>query len=96
MSRINQTLKQLVDDLDLDRRLNGLVEQAEEGYQRAVASAGEYTHEHLDEVERLLDRVSEKIEERTDGKYADRVVQVRTRLIEGAARLADRRPRDDD
>jgi hypothetical protein len=91
MSRINETLKQKIDDLDLDRRLNEAVVQAEKAVTQAVESAGSYAHEHRDDVERLLTRFSTSIDERTDGKYADQVTRVRTQLERGVDKLAERR-----
>jgi hypothetical protein len=40
--------------------------------------------------------VSTTIDERTDGKYADKVTKVREQLDRGVERLAERRPSSDD
>ena len=95
MSRINETLKQKIDDLDLDRRLNEFTEHAEEVVNRALDTAAEYAHEHQDDVDRLLTRVSTSIDERTEGKYADQVTKVREQLERGVSKLAERRPTSD-
>ena len=91
MSAINETLKQKIDELDLDRRLNEASVQAEQVVRRALDTAAEYAREHRDEVDRLLTRVSTTIDERTDGKYADKVTKVREQLDRGVERLAERR-----
>ncbi len=96
MSRINETLKQKIDELDLDRRVNELTEQAEHVVRRGLDSAAEYAHEHQDDVDRLLTRVSTSIDERTEGKYADKVTKVREQLERGVSKLAERRPPSDD
>ena len=44
-----------------------------------------------DDVDRLLTRVSTSIDERTEGKYADKVTKVREQLDRGVERLAERR-----
>lgn len=95
MSRINETLKQKIEDLDLDRRLNEATVQAEHALKRALDSAAEYAHDHRDDVDRLLTRVSSSIDERTEGKYADKVTKVREQLDRGVEKLAERRPSDD-
>lgn len=95
MSRINETLKAKIDELDLDRRLNVLVEDAERAFHQAVAKAGTLAHEHRDDVDRTLDSLSERWEQRTEGRYADRVEQVRARLETGLDRLAEHRPPED-
>jgi hypothetical protein len=96
MSKINETLKQRIDELDLDSRLNEFSDRAELAFKRALDTAAEYAHEHRDEVDRLLTRVSASIDERTEGKYADKVTKVREQLDRGVERLAERRPSDDD
>jgi len=96
MSRINETLKQMIDELDLDRRLNEASVQAEQALHRALDTAADYAHEHRDDLDRLLTRVTTSIDERTEGKYADQVTKVREQLDRGVERLAERRPPEDD
>lgn len=91
MSRINETLKQKIDELDLDKRLNDLTEQAEVAINRALDSASDYARDHRTDLERWLDRASETVEQRTGGRYSDRVTRVRDTLAEGVDRLAARR-----
>jgi ElaB/YqjD/DUF883 family membrane-anchored ribosome-binding protein len=96
MSDINETLKKKIDELDLDRRLNEFVGQAEKVLTRAVETAGEYARDHRDDVDRALDRLSAQIEERTDGKYAEQVGKVRGTVELGLTKLAERSPEDED
>ena len=96
MSRINETLKQKIDEFDLDRRLNEASIQAEQALKRALDTAAEYAGEHRDDIDRLLTRVTTSIDERTEGKYADKVTKVREQLDRGVELLAERRPPDDD
>jgi len=91
MSSIGETLKQKIDELDLDHRLNEAVENGEQLLRRAVETAGDLAHEHRDDVDRVLDRVTESIQERTDGRFSDRLLQVRDSLDAGLGRLAQRR-----
>jgi hypothetical protein len=90
MSRINQTLKNMIDELDLDRRANDLVVQAESLLKRAT----DYTREHRDDVERALDRITTQIDERTEGRYAEQIGKVRGQLELGLSKLTE--PRRDD
>jgi ElaB/YqjD/DUF883 family membrane-anchored ribosome-binding protein len=92
MSDINETLKRKIDELDLDRRVNDFVIQAETVLKRAVETAGDFAHEHRDDVDRALDRVSARFEERTDGKYSAQVSKVRGQVELGLEKLAERRP----
>ena len=91
MSRINETLKQKIDELDLDTRLNEVVDQAERAVQRGLATAADLAHEHRDDVDRALDRISASIDGRTEGKYAEQVGKVRGKVELGLQKLAERR-----
>jgi hypothetical protein len=92
MSKINETLKQKIDELDLDARLNDAVDQAERVVQRGLETAADLAREHRDEVDRALDRISASIDGRTEGKYADQVGRVRGKVELGLQKLAERRP----
>jgi ElaB/YqjD/DUF883 family membrane-anchored ribosome-binding protein len=94
MSEINETLKNIIDELDLDRRVNEFVGQTETLLKRAVETAADFAHEHRDDVDRALDRITAQIEDRTDGRYADQVGKVRGQVEIGLTRLAERRPED--
>lgn len=94
MSTINETLKQKIDELDLDRRMNEAVESGEQLLKHALETVGGLAHERRDDLDRVLDKVSEAIAERTEGKYADRVDQVRSQLDSGLDKLAERRGDD--
>lgn len=94
MSEINETLKKIIDELDLDRRVNELAVQTETLLRRAVDTASDYAQDHRDDVDRALDRITAQIDERTDGKYAEQVGKVRGQVELGLAKLADRRPED--
>jgi len=95
MSRINETLKQMIDEYDLDRRFNEFTEHAEQAVRRTLDTAADYAHEHQDDVDRLLTYLSTTIDERTEGKYADKVTKVREQLDRGVELLAERRPSGD-
>ncbi len=94
MSEINETLKNMIDDLDLDRRVNEFVGQAETLLKGAVEKVGDFAHEHRDDVDRALDKISAQIDERTEGKYADQVGKVRGQVEQGLSKLTERRPED--
>lgn len=94
MSDINETLKKKIDELDLDRRMNEAVEGTEQFLRRAVQTVGGLAHEHRDDVDRVLDKIGDAIDDRTDGRYADRVEKVRDSLDSGLGKLAERRRTD--
>lgn len=94
MSNITETLKQKLDELDLDRRLNEFVDQAEKAAQTALSQAGGYVHQHREDIDRLLGTASGKINEKTQDKYADQVSKVQEHVISGVEKLAQKRTHD--
>jgi len=92
---ITERLKQKLDELEVERRLQEVVAQAETAVVSAVARAGEVAHERHDEWEGYLGRAQALVDERTGGKYADTVGKVRDQASRGLAKLAEQRHRDD-
>lgn len=91
MSDIAETLKKKIDELDLDRRFNELAESAEQVVVRALDTAADYARDHREDMDRLLTRASTAIDERTEGRYADKVTLVREQLDRGVEKLTERR-----
>lgn len=94
MSDITETLKRKLDELDLDRRLNEFVDQAEKTAQTALRQAGEFAHQHREDIDQLLGNTTEKINQKTQAKYADRLDKMHGQVIAGVERLADKRHSD--
>lgn len=92
MSTITETLKAKLDELDLDRRLNEFVTEAEKAINTGLSQAGEFVHERRGDIDRLLDTATEKINTKTQGEYADHVVKVRSFVTAGVDKLAEKRP----
>jgi hypothetical protein len=91
---INDKLKQKIDELDLDRRLDTAVRQAEAAMAQARDKAAELADERGDDLERLLDKVTTSIDSRTDGRFAAPIGKVRGQVSAGVARLAERHHTD--
>jgi hypothetical protein len=89
---INETLKQKIDELDLDRRADELVEQAQQALAVARERAGALADEHGDEVRTWIDRAATTIDSRTEGRFSEQVGRVREQLSAGIDHLADRGP----
>ena len=91
MSNITENLKQKLDELDLDRRLNEFVDQAEKSLQGALTQAGGYVHERRGDIDKFLDSATDKINTKTQGQYADQVTRVRGHIVAGVDKLAAKR-----
>jgi hypothetical protein len=92
---ITEALKDKLDELEVERHLAELAAQAEEAVVRGVARAGAMTHDNRDRIEGFLDRAGEAVDRRTEGKYADQIVRVRSQLDRGVEKLAEKRPGTD-
>ena len=88
---VTDTVKQIVDELELERRLNEATEAAEKAVHVVLQKAGDYAHQHGSDIERMLDKAGTAFDERTDGKFADTVAKVQEQVRLGVARLAEQR-----
>lgn len=75
-------------------RFDEFTQEAEKMVTGAVASVGGYVHERNAEIDGLLDKAAAGIDEKTKGKYADKVGKVKSQLSAGVAKLAEKRPSD--
>lgn len=87
---ISETLKQKIDELDLDRRVNELAISAERGIGTALEMAGEFADQHRDEFTSWIEKAGEFVDDKTQGKYADQVTRVKQSVGSGLTKLADR------
>ncbi|MBF4762251.1 hypothetical protein ISU07_03860 [Nocardioides islandensis] len=88
---ISDQIKQVVDDLDLENKVKAVASAAEDAVFRGLGVAGQFVHERRDGIEAFIDRATSGLDERTGGKYAERVGHLRDQLSAGVASLADRR-----
>jgi hypothetical protein len=92
-----EDLKRKVNEFELDRRFSEAVDASEKAVARAVEKAGEIAQERSGDISQLLDRAGASIDERTDGKYAEKVGRVKDQLNRGVAKVAEQAPpRPDD
>jgi hypothetical protein len=89
---ISETIRAKMEEYEVERRVNELASQAEHAVRQGIAKAGELTYEHRGDIERWLDKAAGAVDRRTDGKHADRIVEVRGRLERGVEKLVEQRP----
>ena len=77
---------------DVEGKLAGLVDGGEKLVNGTVQRAGGLAHERRSDVEALMQKAGGTVNEKTDGKYADRVAKVRDLLLAGVDKVAERRP----
>ena len=80
-----------MDEYDVDRHLNELATTLEGAVRHGVTMVGEFAHEHKGDLERLIDKAAGAVDRSTDGKHADKILQVRGSLERGVDKIADQR-----
>lgn len=91
-SNIADKLKQTIDELEIDKHVNDFVIQLEGAFTSAREMVGTLASERGNDVEAFLDKVTNTIDERTEGRFAPHVDKVRETVSSGVTKLAEYRP----
>jgi hypothetical protein len=89
---LGRSVKDTVEKLELERRLAVASEQGRKAIHHVVESAGDYAHEHKGDIAGMLDKAGEAIDQRTKGKYTDKVEKVKAGMNRGVEKIAEHRP----
>ena len=89
---IGETIKAKLEQYQVERRVSELATQAEHLLEQGRARAAELARDHRDDIDRLLDRATDAVDRRTEGRHASRIGQVRHHLDRGVERLAEQDP----
>lgn len=84
-------IKAKIKEADVEKQLHELVDEGEKLVTEAVSTAGEIAYDRRADVQGWLDRASEKVNEKTEGKYADKVAKVTALLLGGVDKIAEQR-----
>lgn len=76
-------------DLGLPPKTEEVIRKADDFIADAVRSAGTFTDERRDKISEFLDKAEKAIDDKTDGKYADKVGKARAQAEKGVAKLAE-------
>lgn len=89
---VSRKVKQKADEWDVQGKTEKVAAELEKVAHEAKDKAAEYADENRGRFREGLDKVGAKIDERTDGKYHDKVAKATQKLDEGVAKLAEQRP----
>jgi hypothetical protein len=84
-------LKRKAEEYDLQRKADHLAAAAVKTAKEAKEKAAELADENRDKVGSVLDKAGAAIDQRTQGKYADKVAKAKVQVAKGVDRLADQR-----
>lgn len=85
-------VKALLEEYDVERRLTELADQADHLVRQGLALAGDFAHDHREDVGRMFDQVADAVNGRTEGRHASALQDVRGVLDRGVERIAEQRP----
>lgn len=71
-------------------------QQAKDAAQQAKERAGQLAHDNRDKFAGALGKLASKIDEKTQGKYHDKLEKAQDAALKGADKLAEQRPHDTD
>ena len=89
-------IKAKIKGADLEAQLTNLVDEGEQLVKDGVTKAGAVAHEKRDDIDGWLGKATEAINTKTEGKYADQLTKLRTTLLSGIDKVAEKRQPDDD
>ena len=91
MSNLNESLKKTIDSLDLDRRLDQVSKLAQKALGDAKEQVGTLAHDNRDKVDGWVDKATAAINEKTDGKYRDKVAKFGVAARNAVDKVAEQR-----
>jgi hypothetical protein len=82
-------LKKKAEDLDLETKARQLQESAAAAAKTAREKAGEFAAENREKIDGYVETASTKIDEKTEGKYHDKVAKVKVQVAKGVDKVAE-------
>jgi hypothetical protein len=91
---VNEQLKAKIDEIDLDAKLTQLTETAAVFLATAKEHGGSLVHDNRAKIDELIEKATAAIDEKTEGKYHDKVEKARASFANGLDLLEDTRGED--
>ncbi|MFC7596177.1 antitoxin [Terrabacter sp. GCM10028922] len=82
-------LKKKAEELDLEAKAKHLQETAAHAAKQAREKAGDFAAENREKIDGYVESATAKIDEKTDGKYHDKVVKVKDQVAKGVDKVAE-------
>lgn len=89
---LSDDVKKVLDDLQVDKRLQEASEAIERHAGTAVQSLGSYVAAREDKLGELIERTAGQVDERTEGRWTEQIDKVRAGLHTGVTKLAEKKP----
>jgi hypothetical protein len=82
-------LKKKAEELDLETKARQLQESATQAAKQARVKAGDFAVENREKIDGYVETATTRIDEKTEGKYADKVAKVREHVDRGVDKVAE-------
>ena len=86
---IRDALRRKAEELELEAKARTVQDAVVQAARQAREKAGDFTSEHREQIEGFVDSASTKVDEKTEGRYADRVAKVRATVGKGIDKVAE-------
>ncbi len=89
---VSRKVKQKAEEWDVQGKAEKLAAEVDKVAHEAKDKAAELADDNRGKIRENLDKAGAKIDERTDGKYADKVAKAKDTVAGGVDKLAEQRP----
>jgi hypothetical protein len=89
---VSRKVKQKAEEWDVQGKAEKLATEVDKVAHEAKDKAAGLADDNRDKIRQNLDKAGAKIDERTEGKYADKVARAKETVAGGVDRLAEQRP----
>jgi hypothetical protein len=92
MDNLSRKVKAKAEEWDVQGKAEKVAAEVDKVAHEVKDKAATYADENRDKVASGLDKAGAKLDERTEGKYADKIVKAKAQVAKGVDKLAEQRP----
>ena len=89
---VSRKVKQMAEEWDVQAKAEKFVAEVDKVAHEAKDKAAGYADDNRGKIREGLDKAGAKIDERTEGRYSDKVAKAKDKVTEGVDKLAEQRP----
>ncbi len=88
----SEQIRQKSEEYDIPRKAHELSEHVDAYVAQAVGKVGDLTHKNRGTIEGFLEKAAKTVNDKTEGKYADKVAKAKDAAHKGVGKLVEQRP----
>ena len=86
---INEQLKSKIDEIDFDTKIAQVTEAAHKAFDQIREQAASLLSENRGKVDEIIDKATAAFDEKTEGKYHDKVAKAKASFASGLDKLSE-------